>query len=185
MAGCFPPPGLPWYSGVPAAGSHAHDCWEQRLTRVRPWGVEVPSTEEQARPIECLRHLCDMNQSRAEKRSTQALPVPRGGFHKAGEGPAFGGSLVTFCPIRKSPQRSVPGWGAGFHRGNRRRTSPAGCPLPRGRKQKYNNGLPWTSTAGHRIVNVSGGCKPQPYGGWARCRWNRCSHQPHPGGRRG
>ena len=31
-------------------------------------------------------------------------PVPRGGFHKAGEGPAFGGSLVTFCPPRKSPQ---------------------------------------------------------------------------------
>ena len=35
-------------------------------------------------------------------------PVPRGGFHKAGEGPAFGGSLVTFCPVRKLPQRSVP-----------------------------------------------------------------------------
>ena len=45
-------------------------------------------------------------------------PVPRGGFHKAGEGPAFGGSLVTFCPPRKSPQRSVPGWGAGLRQGN-------------------------------------------------------------------
>ena len=33
-------------------------------------------------------------------------PVPRGGFHKAGEGPAFGGSLVTFCPVRKLPQRT-------------------------------------------------------------------------------
>ena len=181
-----------------------------------------------------------MNQSRGEKRSTQGLPVPRGGFHKAGEGPAFGGSLVTFCPIRKSPQRSVPGWGAGFHRGNRRRASPAGCPLSRGRKQKYNNGLPWTSTAGHEVVeaapyhsarricaqilhpdearlrgntlciaakpqrNLGGtfpqsladamvrcslsafeGCRPQPCGGWARCRWNRCSHQPRPGARRG
>ena len=52
-------------------------------------------------------------------------PVPRGGFHKAGEGPAFGGSLVTFCPVRKLPQRSVPGWGAGFRRGNRRTASPA------------------------------------------------------------
>ena len=65
---------------------------------------------------------------------------------------------------------------------NRRRENSL---LSRGRKQEYNNGLPWTSTAGHRIVNVSGGCKPQPYGGWARCRWNRCSHQPRPGGRRG
>src|SRR5699024_11209609 len=71
MAGCFPPPGLPWPSGVPAAGSLAPGNWEQLHTRVRPWGVEVPSTEEQARPIECLRHLCDRNQSRGEKRSTQ------------------------------------------------------------------------------------------------------------------
>ena len=27
--------------------------------------------------------------------------VPQGGFHKAGEGPAFGGSLVTFCHTQK------------------------------------------------------------------------------------
>ena len=36
MAGCFPSPGLLWYSGVPAAGSQVTDSWEQRLTRVRP-----------------------------------------------------------------------------------------------------------------------------------------------------
>ena len=34
----FPHPGLPWKSGVPAAGSRAPDSWEQRHTRVRPWG---------------------------------------------------------------------------------------------------------------------------------------------------
>ncbi len=69
----------------------------------------------------------------------------RGGFHKAGEGPAFGGSLVTFCPVRKSPQRSVParlaslnhGWLDGHppflcpwniknRRGDARSISPAG-----------------------------------------------------------
>ena len=33
----FPQPGLPWRSGVPAAGSQPLDSWEQRLTRVRPW----------------------------------------------------------------------------------------------------------------------------------------------------
>ena len=68
-------------------------------------------------------HLCDPTRLRAEKRRTQGHPVPRGGFHKAGEGPAFGGSLVTFCPVRKLPQRSVPGWGAGFCLRNRRRAS--------------------------------------------------------------
>src|SRR5699024_961539 len=57
-------------------------------------------------------HLCDPTRLRAETRRTQGHPVPRGGFHKAWEGPAFGGSLVTFCPVRKLPQRSVPGWQA-------------------------------------------------------------------------
>ena len=36
-------------------------------------------------------HLCDPTRLRAETRRTQGHPVPRGGFHKAGEGPAFGG----------------------------------------------------------------------------------------------
>ena len=36
-------------------------------------------------------HPCDHTSPRAEKRRTQGLPVPQGGFHKAGEGPAFGG----------------------------------------------------------------------------------------------
>ena len=69
-------------------------------------------------------HLCDPTRLRAETRRTQGHPVPRGGFHKAGEGPAFGGSLVTFCPPRKSPQRSVPGRGAILMRRYRRRTGP-------------------------------------------------------------
>ena len=56
-------------------------------------------------------------------------PVPRGGFHKAGEGPAFGGSLVTFCPVRKLPQRSVPGWGAGLRLRNGRRAKLFFLPL--------------------------------------------------------
>ena len=67
------------------------DRWEQRLTRVRPWESKYHLTEEWAPPTECLRHLCDPTRTRAEKRTTQGHPVPRGGFHKAGEGPAFGG----------------------------------------------------------------------------------------------
>ena len=66
-------------------------------------------------------------------------PVPRGGFHKAGEGPAFGGSLVTFCPPRKSPQRSVPGWGAVLLRRYRRRIGPrqSGLSKPRPLPQRH------------------------------------------------
>ena len=57
-------------------------------------------------------HLCDPTRTRAETMRTQVHSVPRGGFHKAGEGPAFGGSLVTFCPVRKSPCGAYPGWQA-------------------------------------------------------------------------
>ena len=60
------------------------------------------------------RHLCDTIMPRAEKRRTQGHPVPRGGFHKAGEGPAFGDSFPDFSSGRNRAQRSVPGWGAGF-----------------------------------------------------------------------
>ena len=31
-------PGLLWRSGVPAAESQASDSWEQRHSRIRPWG---------------------------------------------------------------------------------------------------------------------------------------------------
>ena len=54
-------------------------------------------------------HLCDPTRLRAETRRTQGLPVPRGGFHKAGEGPAFGDSFPPFSSGRKGAQRSVPG----------------------------------------------------------------------------
>ncbi len=33
----FSQPGLPWRSGVPAAGNQAAERWKQQLTRVRPW----------------------------------------------------------------------------------------------------------------------------------------------------
>ena len=54
-------------------------------------------------------HLCDPTRLRA-----------RGGFHKAGEGPAFGDSFPDFSSGRNRAQRSVPGGDAGFCRGNRR-----------------------------------------------------------------
>ena len=38
--------GPTWASGVPAAGSLAAHRWEQRITRVRPWGIEAPSGRE-------------------------------------------------------------------------------------------------------------------------------------------
>ena len=36
-------------------------------------------------------HPCDHTSPRAEKRRTQGLPVPQGGFHKEGKDPSFGG----------------------------------------------------------------------------------------------
>ena len=55
-----------------------------------------------------VSHLCDPTAPRAEKRKTQGHPVPRGGFHKAGEGPAFGDSFPDFSSGRNRAQRSVP-----------------------------------------------------------------------------
>ena len=45
---------------------------------------------------------------RAEKRRTQIHPVPQGGFHKAGEDPAFGDSFPDFSSGRNRAQRSAP-----------------------------------------------------------------------------
>ena len=48
------------------------------------------------------RYPCDPTGPRAEKRRMQGLPVPQGGFHKAGEVPAFGG-LWFLSGSRKEP----------------------------------------------------------------------------------
>ena len=59
MAGWFPRPGLPWGSGVPAAGSLASDRWEQRLTRVRPWQSKYNFPKKLALPMGFPCRLCD------------------------------------------------------------------------------------------------------------------------------
>ena len=117
MAGWILYPGLPWRSGVPAAGSQAPGNWEQLHTRVRPWQQKDNHTEKQVRSVESPRHLCDPTGPRAEQRKTHIHPVPRGGFHKAGEGPAFGDSFVSFSSLRKRHQRSVPARLAGIFQG--------------------------------------------------------------------
>ena len=86
---CFQ--GLTPVCGVSAAGNQAPVSWKQRLTRVRPWQKKYQLPKEQAYSIECPCYLCDPTRLWAETRRTQGHPVPRGGFHKAGEGPAFGG----------------------------------------------------------------------------------------------
>ena len=52
--------------------------------------------------------------------ATPHSPGKRGGFHKEGEGPSFGDSLVAFSSLRKPPCGATPGWQACTHppRGN-------------------------------------------------------------------
>ena len=100
---------------LPPPGARPSAAGTSCFTRVRPWGEKHTPAEEQALPIELPCHLCDPTGPRAEDHpDAGATSYRRGGFHKEGEGPSFGGSLVTFCPIRKSPQRSAspPGWQA-------------------------------------------------------------------------
>ena len=119
----FPGPGLPWRSGVPAAGSQAPGSWEPLHTRVRPWQEKYQLPEEQGLSIECPRHLCELNRAKGRtEKDAHSNQYRRGGFHKEGEGPSFGDSFPDFSSGRNRAQRSVPGWGADLRLGNRRRS---------------------------------------------------------------
>ena len=111
----FPPPGarppLAGNSGTPGKGRNREGNTNHRTAS----------------------HLCDPTGPRAEKRKTQGHPVLRGGFHKAGEGPAFGDSFPDFSSGRNRAQRSVPGGGAGLRLRNGRRAKPFFLPLTKPR----------------------------------------------------
>ena len=108
MAGRFSCPGLSWSSGVAAAGSQAIGSWEQLLYQGKALAVEGRTSRGVGGNSRTRGHLCDPTSPRAEKKRTQVHPVPRGGFHKAGEGPAFGDSFPDFSSLRNRAQRSVP-----------------------------------------------------------------------------
>ena len=92
----FPPPG----AGSRSLGTAAHQ--EKALA------VERHTSREANTSHRMTRHLCDPTDPRAETRRMQGHPVPRGGFHKAGEGPAFGDSFPDFSSLRNRAQRSAP-----------------------------------------------------------------------------
>ena len=104
----FPGPGLPWRSGVPAAGSQAPGSWEPLHTRVRPWQEKYQLPEEQGLSIECPRHLCELNREnvhaiyvnstgpRAEQRKTHT-PISTGGVDSTRRGKAP--PLAILSPI--------------------------------------------------------------------------------------
>ena len=87
MAGWFPRPGLPWGSGVPAAGSLASDRWEQRLTRVRPWQSKYNFPKKLALPMGFPCRLCDPTGPRAEH-GTMHPPPSTGGVDSTRRGKA-------------------------------------------------------------------------------------------------
>ena len=109
----FPPPG----ARLPIAGTAAHQG--------KALVVEVEFVREVGVFGIVSRYPCDPTGPRAEKRRMQGLPVPRGGFHKAGEGPAFGDSFPDFSSLRNRAQRSVPAWLASLCQGEKGRQSPA------------------------------------------------------------
>ena len=117
-----PPPGLPWRSDVPAAVHRATDSWKQRLTKVRSWQEKYHLSEKQENPIEHQAIYVTQIKSRADRRTAPGTGHLLPGFHRGGP---LGGSLMTFCPIRKSPQRSVPG-GAQVSPRNWRTVDPSG-----------------------------------------------------------
>ena len=112
MAGRFPCPGLPWCSGVPAAGSQPPISWEQRLTRERPWQQKDTLAEKKIQAIE--RHVIYVTQpnqgpNREERRDTQYRGVDSTRRGKAPPLAVFGDFLAAESyPSGASP----PGWQA-------------------------------------------------------------------------
>ena len=132
IARWVPQPGLPWPSGVPAAESFCRTIL-LRCGRGRglpgpwlPWHCPGKFGRGKPLPYAHQSKKCGNFQglfvSSPSRTALTRHPVPRGGFHKAGEGPAFGDSFPSFSSLRKGAQRSVPGGGAGLRLRNRRRT---------------------------------------------------------------
>ena len=110
MAGWFPRPGLPWGSGVPAAGSLASDRWEQRLTRVRPWQSKYNFPKKLALPMGFPCRLCDPTGPRAEHGTMHPPPSTGGVDSTRGGRPRLWRSLVTFWRQKVTPaERPRPG----------------------------------------------------------------------------
>ena len=102
MAGWFPCPGLPWRSGVSAAGSQPPISWEQRLTRERPWQQKDTLAEKKIQAIE--RHVIYVTQpnqgpNREGRRDTQYRGVDS---TRRGR-PRLWRSLVTFWRQKVTP----------------------------------------------------------------------------------
>ena len=98
MAGWFPCPGLPWRSGVSAAGSQPPISWEQRLTRERPWQQKDTLAEKKIQAIE--RHVIYVTQpnqgpNREERRDTQYRGVDSTRRGKAPPLAVFGDFLAA------------------------------------------------------------------------------------------
>ena len=91
-------PGLPWRSGVAAAGSQPPISWEQRLTRERPWQQKDTLAEKKIQSIE--RHVIYVTQpnqgpNREGRRDTQYRGVDSTRRGKAPPLAVFGDFLAA------------------------------------------------------------------------------------------
>ena len=94
--------------------------------------VEVLSTEEQARPTECLRHLCDMKRSRAKKRTMHFPPSTAGWIPQGGGRPRLWRFFPRFLIGEKSGPAERPWKGADLCLRNQRRVDSPIIPIAMG-----------------------------------------------------
>ena len=117
-AGRFPYPGLPWKSSVPAAENFCRTillhCGRGRGLP-GPWlPWHCPGKFGRGKPLPYAHQSkkCGNFQglfvSSPSRTALTRHPVPRGGFHKAGEGPAFGGLWFLSGSRKEPPAGSVP-----------------------------------------------------------------------------
>ena len=148
MAGRFPPPGLPWRSGVPAAENQALGNRNAPISPafasvssppgppdprrpgngrippdLRPWQWRGKLSAEQAHSRDAIRHLCDPSRPRADYGPTAQNNIKLLGFPK-GRAPLV--AFRPFWPVKMDPSgASPPGWQACVWNHRRTRLCPA------------------------------------------------------------
>ena len=130
MAGRFPPPGLPWRSGVPAAENQALGNRNAPISPafasvssppgppdprrpgngrippdLRPWQWRGKLSAEQAHSRDAIRHLCDPSRPRADYGPTAQNNIKLLGFPK-GRAPLV--AFRPFWPVKMDPSGKRP-----------------------------------------------------------------------------
>ena len=105
MARWFPPPGLLWKSGVPAAGGQAPDSWHQG----KALAIEACTIRGVNTNCRTASHLCDPTQDQGRNQEDAGASSTAGWIPQGGGRPRLWWVFGDFLPSQKVTLRSTPG----------------------------------------------------------------------------